>query len=552
MPIARRAVMRAARGITVASLAMMLIGCPANVRESKIVDEQGLPTGHGIVAVQSVTNAERVFSFLESFDAAIVVPVGAEQPIYRLDKETRGLVRSGVFVGSLPEGQYRIQRFEGTAQFGNMVATASVNMPDLMGTFRVEADHFTQLDTILIQPLSDAEADGSIALNSPFAISRMRSSEDLSAFVAARYQNASRAAIEMPSIGWDADDHDAVRILIADRIRKFAFGQTPFHSKETGGLIIPATLGQIHWRDALGIWHRSETGVTQQITSVVKTPFGWLAGGERGVLLRAQDIRGPWQRIQGPAADQAIVWMGSGGGHVYVIAFSGADFFVYHIDQQSQDWRPIFREKQSTVLGVPVRTVARAWVDDAGRLTQYYNSRKFTFDPISLGTTNKRHKAIWLATRQSDGVVSMLADGLRTDPLFSTDQGETWHELSRTTPRFKLYQVHKMLNLDDSMAWVDEHGTAWAASGGSVKVNGKFYVTRQVYLLSAKPPYANWERGPVMPASCYRILPQASTGTSIVVRCANGSLIQTSDGGTSWEDLWRSEALDLPSNASGV
>lgn len=88
-----------------------------------------------------------------------------------------------------------------------------------------------------------------------------------------------------------------------------------------GVLVIPSRLGQIRWRAPGQGWQRSDTGYTNEILTVSRVGDAWIAGGERGLVLVAPELAGPWKRLPEPSPHEAVYWTGADGkGGFYALA----------------------------------------------------------------------------------------------------------------------------------------------------------------------------------------------------------------------------------------
>jgi hypothetical protein len=482
----------------------------------------------GIVALQLVSNADRVSPMMPAWTSVVIDREGDPDRVYPLYPEAEGLLRSQMFVGAVPPGNYRIRNLH--ASNADNSAWLNAPVPRLLGRFNVEAGRVTTLGTIVYQPFYAVDANPLRGV--PYVVTRVDDALDATRYVLARYPNAGAMTPQVP-LGWVEDGGDEMRNGVVERMRDFALGEEAV-LLEPGSFAMPARLGQIQWREPSGSWRRIDTGYTQQIAALTRGDDGFIAGGERGLLLHARVLSGPWAEVAGPAVDEAVYWLHAlPGGRLLALTRSGSQARFYDIDTANPKWEPVRSFSYEQGFFFTGRGVVHPAVDH-DRLTLMFNGEALVYLLAERTWSSSRERTLWRVARQEDGTLLAIPGSLWNgigEPVFRTREG-SWHALRRPTKA-----TNAAWMVSGSLPWLDREGGAHIPGTRMRRVaGGRIERSDEVYLLYSTTPgdSLSWKVRGQMPAGCYHMLPQVSSEQHLFARCLDGRVIRSDDGGHEW------------------
>ncbi|WP_300614684.1 hypothetical protein [Dokdonella sp.] len=206
------------------------LGACATAPSAGIGSGETLPEDGGLVAVQVVTNSEKLSDALPNWSEVLVVDLDRTKPdgkhlMYSLPALNNGLSSTRVFVGILRPGRYRFAGLYAFAQVGNASSYQSARAPGTVGAFEIATDQMTNLGTVLFQPFpGDPMAKPMVGSDTHFAyaMSRLDDRVSLEDFVAHSYPAQYARTRGHATLGWLPDSLGPLRERLASVIRSRA------------------------------------------------------------------------------------------------------------------------------------------------------------------------------------------------------------------------------------------------------------------------------------------------------------------------------------------
>lgn len=318
---------------------LALTACGPTAIETRPDDPANLPERYGLVAFKVISNTDRLAPSLQNWTGAFAVDLQDVEKRYFLAAGGTGLNSSRVFVGAMPPGDYGIFMLQSYLRTGDGSVWLNARVPRGLGNFRVEEGRLTSLGTLVFQPLGQiGEGRDRSQL---YVIARFDDDEPLEDFVAEAFPEAWAGIRTDLILGWESDQLDLERDDLADRLRRFARGIEP-HRLPNEQAILTAPMGQIRLREGQGSWRRIDTGQNRHIGTVIEYGDGFLAGGERGLVMRAPSLDGPWQALPGPSTQENVYWLHADSvGGVVALAQRGRQVRLYAVSSDFSSWRSV-------------------------------------------------------------------------------------------------------------------------------------------------------------------------------------------------------------------
>lgn len=520
----------------------VLAGCAPGMPNTRLDRPDKLPDRYGIVAVQVVSNTNRLAPFLDNWTSVYVVDLEDTSKRYQLEAKGTGLLNSRVFIGALPPGHYGLAMLQSLMHGSDATYWINARVPRSVGTFHVDENHFTSLGTLAYQPFP-APAGESGAGRKPFVVTRMEDRQDLAEFVADAYPDF-HARLRPDGVqGWDQDHGDEQRLDLASRIRSFALARHP-HRVGPDGVALSGVLGQILWRRGDGDWQRADTGYTNELGALVAYDGGYIAAGERGLVLRAESLEGPWERVGGPDTRSAVYWMDAArDGRFHALARSDTQVTFYEASPDLSEWTALHTFAHRGNLLFPGWNEVYAFHDEDQRIVLVGGGERVVYDPASRTTTPGRSTDFVVLAQQPDGVVVGVpgrAWGSAGRPMLSHSAGRDWNRLQPVIGQEVWSRVvhSPPIRLEDDRLLVVAH------QQGRDPVSGRRFPLDDLHVRigSESEGVTGW--GEALEPGCELLLPSISSAELIFAMCEDGRLKSSRDLGREWV-VDRDPVLDL-------
>lgn len=286
---------------------------------------EGLAKDHGLV-VMTVVNNNRS---LENKTVSVTV-LDANGRQFRLQKVSSGFIATGLFLGHLPQGKYRLESMLTYSR----AKPVDVNFKKKLGTFRVRSGRITSLGSIVYYQYDPVENKA--------IVTRKENIAELRRIIDGLYPNLLPLVKQHKLIRWRASRsqaRDAKRLL-----KKVQAMSTHLHQPANGrgGVFAGGRLGQFKYRNNKGDWNYVDTGYSWELYGATALSDGtWLTGGEGGVLLRSTNKGKTWKEIRRVDSRSVITHVGeSSEGWVYVVSYNGYLVSVWRIPNiRKPEWK---------------------------------------------------------------------------------------------------------------------------------------------------------------------------------------------------------------------
>lgn len=486
-----------------------------------------IPDDAGLLAVHVINNLVELHSRLDTWTEVYVVDMNDTSKQYRLRPSGKGLINSRVFIGALPPGDYRIFNLRSYARHSDAEYWINAPLDGGLGTFRVEQGHFTSLGTVVYQPLGETEVDG--RMQRLYTVVRVHEQENLESFVIEAFPRMFDDTAGKLILGWNPDEFPDTRTETAERVRAFAVGTETFQTS-SGEVIMTGTLGHVFRRRGDADWERIDTGFSHQLLAFTPYDGGYLVAGERGLVLRADSLDGPWEVLPSPGTQEAFYWIAAlDNGRFMVLARADDAVTAYLVDPDFRHWKIVahFVHQPGSFSGSSREVVAV--LADNGNVILFAIRRRMELDGDGEIVSSRLGRNFRDVRVQSDGTIVGIPN--TGQPRFSRDEGLSWTSLPRSAQgeSLRIRDPSPPFMLPNDEAWRFSH--RWRVTLESRQVQ----TDRPLRLRRSTMEGEIFDWGRPVDRGCDRLRPDISSVDRFFAMCADGRLMMTTDQGQTWE-----------------
>ncbi len=550
---------------------LFLTACPSPYVNQASLDNRALRTGEGVVAVQVVSNAERLSQWNEQWTDVVVVRVDnmalkkeearkawearkkqgkkaagpdVELDVYVLEADMSLPDKSRVFVGAVPEGEYMVTRLFSYFSNGNIVSQLSMPVGPSAGVFPVRSGQFTNLGTLVFQPIANIENDsfwdklmGRNQVQIKAIVARSADQEDLAGFLSTRFPQIKDSVDLMKANAWRADALDDFRANVSDLLKEAAlptrYQRLGFHPF----IAVPSRLGIVRWMDGQEqvTWTRLPT--RSQIMTVADWRDGIVAGGERGTVFWSHAIAGPWHAMQPVPVShvvEQIVMKEDGHGYALVVG-PERHLSVYRLAHVSKPWELL----HSFVIPRGIFGVAggRFLLSRDDGVELWLDDKRWSYDENSGQWTQKKASGFVSLYRMGPGILTGVEssswDGVGST-VVSVDDGAHWESISR------------ILNRDMPDSMIEKQPAVVDIEGKAISVGREYRRSPKdkrplAPLRIIRGPYDKggdfWTHHGIVDEDCAKLLSAISSAARLYFQCDDGSVRVTTDLGSTWTTI---------------
>lgn len=519
---------------------LLLLGACATVPSAGIGRDDKIPDDGGLVAVQVVTNSEKLSDALPNWTEVIVVDLDRAKPdgthlIYSLPALNNGLSSTRVFVGVLRPGRYRFAGLYAFAQVGDRMQSQNARAPETIGSFEIATDQMTNLGTVLFQPFpGDPMSKPMIGSDMRFAyaMSRLDDRVALEDFVAHSYPARYERTRAHAPLGWLPDSLGPLRDQLASMIRSRAVLSAAYQEPNHGDIYYAARLGTLYRRDEGGTWTSAHLPTEYDLIAFAHLPDGsFVAGGERGTIWRAREFTGPWQGEPLADRDQVVIWLGVIEGQLLAVTSTGIGYRLYKAggsEARPGDWQRVADygahdgyDEQRRVFAIERPPML---IRGPHGLTLFDHKSRHRFDTRSGQFTTEPGDGLAALVNQANGiVVAMPHSGWMGSkpPIVSRDGGASWESYQR------LGQFHEP-------PYVFEDGTELGIDNDASFMLIGWQRRASIDVLSSADKGATSTTVGHVSYGCGRLEGAISTDARLFARCRDGTLLMSTDKGRTW------------------
>jgi len=552
-----------------AVIALLLGGCASGVHSTKIDPNRPLDPVNGVVAIQVVNNAERLSGYNANWTTVNVIrldtiearkeearqkliakgqSVPADDKLewypdtYPLVADERGLKDSRIFVGTIPEGAYMVASLRSYYYDGNVTSTISMPVWNVAGRFKVDKGRFTDLGTLLFQPLLNIKTDSfwGAQHRQRAYVTRTSNSFELTPVVRQMHPQLDSVINFDRLLTWDPDPIDSFRREVAQISLDNLYGTEFFALEHQAAGVLPTRLGRVRVIDKAGEWSQIQLPTQSQILAAIDTPGQILFGGERGLLFSADSISGEWSISQPVNFSYAITWLGRYDGHFLALAQNGESYELYRFRNADSEWQLMQKLQVGNALFGATGGVFPVVYGETLRLIS--DGENWDYDKARQSwVKSKGSKLMRIKQLDSRILVGLMAStaSLAGSQVVSFDDGTTWSLVSR-----KLMSADKGAVL--SLPAIRHDGNLLTISRKAPKTDrvelGNNSLLRedtnklQFVTVNSRQTENNkaWVYRGQVDRECASILPEISYERRIYLLCDNGGIVFTDDLGATW------------------
>ncbi|GAB2704832.1 hypothetical protein GCM10027170_38650 [Aliiglaciecola aliphaticivorans] len=545
-------------------ISAFLNGCATyEINSTHLDNSQPLAQNHGVVALQVINNTARLAPLHPGWTEVIAIRMDNHEQIkqaaieeakakaaaknkafnadevewdpeaYTFSPNSQGVVDSQLFAGSMPEGEYLIASLYSFYSDGNMSSWLTMPVYASAGTFNVKAGEFTNLGSLVFQPLLNIKETSfwSNRSSSKAYVTRISEAENLQDFIIEHFPNLASSVNFNQPLGWEDDKFVELRNKLSALSRNNAYGSQALILQEHNKRAVAAKFGQLHVVNNDDSWTQIDLPTNGQLTSVLELDGKILVGSERGQVFISDSLQGDWTATQPVSAAESIIWFGKAEETLFAATASAKSHFFYTINKDDLSWQRIgnFERKNPNDFWVqngglfPILTAN-------GQLRVLNDNKLYDFTIESKQWTSVKSSPMVQVSQLANGVLVGLEvsqwDGVG-DQAVSFDYGQNWTSLSRSLKTFGDNTTDRSLPivLGDktliTLGRVDK--TVKQLQIISTTTNGED-VSRKDWIM----------RGTAKP-DCEMALPKLTNGQRIYFLCDQGQIVSTDDFGQTWK-----------------
>ncbi len=554
------------RNIFLATLLVVgfLSGCATYTIHSTSIDNtKPLPLGSGAVAVQVISNTDRLTPLLKGWTEVIAVrldniealksaaiekakqkatsnektndkkEVEWDPDVYSFNPVYKGTVDSQLFIGNMPEGEYVISSLYSYYNDGNV--SSWITMPVLYsaGKFKVQSNTLTDLGSIIFQPLLNVKERSfwSSESSSKAFVTRSFQQQALGQFVISHYPIIKQQLGNREPIGWLEDELDELRKNLSQLAEQNAFAANSIMFSESGKKVLGAKFGILNvLQDEQ--WQAINLPTNSQLYAALELNEQVLVGGELGQLFVSDNWQ-QWQLQKPIDSTEAIVWFGQTDAFAYALTSSAKQYRLYQFDTINQPWKQIgsFTKKDPNDWLIQNGGLF-TFITQSGLLRVLNDNQQHDFNEIDGSWSKAKGLSLRAMTQVSNGMLVGVEvsqwDGVGSQ-IISRDDGLTWVKVNRSLNWFGDNKADVSLPAITADGKVVTLGRAKQTSNSK---SGLMVISSDLANVSNGK---SWTTHAAAKENCQTLLPQLTTGSRIYFLCDQGEIISTNDFGDSWK-----------------
>lgn len=554
-------------------LILFLSGCAThNIRSTSLDSSKPFNQENGVVAVQVVNNTGRLSKFIENWTEVIVtridnfealkeqarealkakgdvVPEDEEldwkPDVYTLESRDSGLAGSRIFIGEMPEGEYIVNNLWSYFDNGQLTAYLSMPVGYSAGTFTVEKSSFTDLGTLIFQPLLNIKKESFWGTQSELRAYVARSSEilELGQLVKQVYPNLQEYIDFSNALTWKADNIDTFRKKVVELSFENLYGNHFVSLAHHGRAVQLTRLGRVRVLDQDGKWSQVVLPTRAELLTALDTQNHIAFAGERGLLLTSESLNGEWKMSQPVGSDQSILWLGKGDSYFFAMTNNGDTHNVYKFESLGSTWQLIKSHKRISRFFTATGGVFPI-ITNRGALRLFIDDKMWDYDAAldswSIAGGRKLLKLSQLSGSNLSGLEVSSWDGVGQQTV-SFDEGSNWKNVGRNL----VSTTNEDRFADTSLAAITEAGKVISVDRPSLK-NASFELTSSVekntnplQIVTIQKNKMDeddqWQFHGKVENECAAIIPELTSVLSIYALCDNGQVVVSKNHGKNWE-----------------
>lgn len=541
------------------ALSFYLWGCaPGNVRSTVILEDEPLAAGQGVVAIQVANNGPRLGEYNQHWTSVTLMRIdnfeelkadararGArtsegdvrwEPDFYALRAYNGGFLENRLFVGAVPEGTYMVLNLFSYFNNGEVESRMSMPVRRMGGTFTVEDARYTDLGTLVFQPLGDISRPNfwtSRQQRDAF-VTRVESVFSHRDFVEQAYPQLAQGVDFSSPLGWQSDALDDFRQQLSQVVAENAYGNNMLALNAAGKVAFPVRLGQVHVFGADGEPYTEQLPTQTHILAAMELDNKRVYAGEEGRVYIREHGSSDWRTYQPIGQNQVIEWMGKLAQGYAAKVSDGRARNIYRFDSFSEGWE-LVDSTELTVGFFDMRNPGtyNPLVTSDGKLRIIGEGETREYDPVTRQWSVESGPRLKDVQILPNGVVVAMSDTRMTIPrqVLSRDDGLTWENLGQQ--RRLAQDIYQYSGLPVPLA----DGSTMVIARQDVGSQGiaRFQPARV-------PPdswrdQSAWTFSGQLPEGCNELVVQLTSADDFYLHCQHGDIKRSRDQGRTWEPL---------------
>jgi len=495
--------------LTIAALS----GCVATTATISSVTE--IKPGQGIVTLRMTSNisgplvsgSRWVGIDVKRIDKKKKTEDEADE-IYTISRATTGSMRSAIFLGALPAGQYKFVKLSSGRFY--------VDIKDELPSFHVKPVKTTYLGTLIDHPEYNMAFSGSLY----FAVDPRE--DNMLQILRSEFPKIG-SAFTTPLLGWDSQFKAKGPFVTLDLVKNNTAMLNKPVGNDRGEIFVGSMLGQILKRDTNGRWTQLDTGSIHEVISVSPIDSKTLiAGGDAGLFVVSNDQGKSWKNLPPIPVRGAIFFTGRDStGKFYAVTRRANNAILFTCDDiYKGNWQKLREFKLERGWNVPWSAAEVNLIDDQ----LFMAMPPHNFHGYNIAT-KKWHDS--LAPFSWTGQVKMLQGGMTyavgtagiLNSLFvSPDYGKTWSELDTST------RSANPIFVDPSNGYMT-HSKA-------ISIIAAQY---EQVLHRTEDGGKTWQEMGLLPSKFYNGLFATGKNSPLFMTTSDGTIYATTDYGKTWK-----------------
>lgn len=545
-------------------VSLFLTGCGAtNIKSASISTTEKLPIDHGVVAVQVINNTDKLTSLNKGWTEVIAVRTDNMEELkqiaidkfkkraelrgvsydpeelkwkpeaYYLRPNNQGVIDSQLFIGSMPKGTYMISNLHSFFTNGDVSSWVSMPVYKAAGYFEVEAKKFTNLGSIVFQPLLNVKEKSfwDNASSKKAYVTRLNNSQGFKRFITTHYPKLSESIDFNQVLSWTKDPIDEFRDKLASLSRENAYGDRVSYLESFGKGVVAARFGQLKILQENGEWIKSDLPINGQLSAVIELGQSIAVGSERGLVFTLDKSTKEWKELKPVAANEAVVWFGKGCDKHYALTSTSVDYYIYEFKSLFEPWEKIGTfKKKPKVNWIVLNGGLFTWMKDGSSLRVLNDSKLYDYNSdTQTWSSTKSNSMVKLSKLKHGPIVGVEVsqwDGFG-DQVYSLDDGDTWQYIKRNLRLFSKF--------DGSIPTILTNNTI--VTVGNIKKQGVRTDDLKIVTapLEATGKKGEWQVHGQIQDECHTLLPELTNDQTLYFLCDQGEIISTQDLGASWK-----------------
>ena len=551
-------------------LSLFLTACQTTTES--INEDKALTNGHGLAAVKVINNTDRLSQYhwywtevvafrVDNYPEKLAEAEAKARESARLRGRTfnndmieveydmvsmmplkDSLTTSITYSGTMPQGDYQIGLLYSSYYGGDVSAWIAMPVKDMGGTFTVKSNTFTDLGTVVFQPLKSTKepAFWDTPSDNKAFVTPLRNPPSLAGEVQNKLPIMTVNIDMNEPLTWHSDESDEMRFELSDLAQNNPFGKHNFGlgSLVRGGIV--GRFGSARVLDNNEQWSLIQAPTINQLISAMEYKQQIWFGNRNGDIFAWDSEADSWESFKLFSGDESIIWLGEHNQQIYAATRDAKTITVYELDpstRQSKVIKTINSDRPSKLF--VVRGGIFFAITSSGKLRVFDDEKVHEYTPSTATWQTQETMKLYQLEQLDNGILVGHESSnwsVVGDQIVSLDFGNTWQTIDRRTGSITHIPVEDSLPI----AFID---------GTVISMSRKKGVARKIFITSRRIDNAGKVsrmrfHGEAIP-DCQIALPHLSHNKKIYYLCDDGKIVSSTDLGKTWVTEVENNLLDM-------